>query len=157
MMNFEMIDTGCIDGDDLPWVPFTPYDDRVMQKYFKLDPVQGEMVLLMRAPADIDMARHHHTGTVIVYTISGSWKYKEHDWVAKPGSCVYETASTRHTPEGVGTEDVVTFVIVKGELNYLDDNDQIIAVENWRTAMDRYLNYCQENNIEARDLTSFSV
>lgn len=156
MMNFETIDTGCIDGDDLPWVPFTPYNDRVEMKYFKIDPVRGELVLLMKAPADMELARHHHTGTVIVYTVQGSWKYREHDWTAHPGSCVYETAGTRHTPQAVGSGELLMFVVMQGELVYLDGNDQVIAVENWRTAMDRYLAYCRDNGIEPRDLTGFN-
>ena len=156
MMNFEMIDTGCINGDDLPWVPFTPYNNDVYMKYFKIDPVRGEMTLLMKAPADMQLARHHHTGTVIVYTIEGSWKYREHDWVATPGSCVYETAGTRHTPEAVGDGEVLTFVVLQGELVYLDENDNILATENWRTAMDRYLAFCKDNGIEARDISAFN-
>ncbi len=156
MMNFEMIDTGCIDGDDLPWVPFTPYDDRVFMKYFKIDPVRGELILMMKAPADLELARHHHTGTVIVYTVEGQWKYKEHDWIAGPGSCVFETAGTRHTPQAVGKGELLMFVVLQGELIYLDENEQILATENWRTAMERYLAYCQDNGLEPRDLTSFN-
>jgi hypothetical protein len=91
-----------------------------------------------------------------VYTVEGKWKYKEHDWVAGPGSCVYETAGTRHTPQAVGEGELLMFVILQGELVYLDENDQILATENWRTAMDRYLAYCKDNGLEARDLTSFN-
>ncbi len=103
------------------------------------------------------MPRHHHTGTVIVYTVQGSWRYKEHDWVAHAGSVVYETASTRHTPQAASAEgpDIITFNIVTGELLYLDDKDNIIAVENWKTSMDRYLGYCQANGIKPKDLSTF--
>ena len=37
----------------------------------------------------------------MVYTIEGKWKYKEHDWIAGPGSVVYETAASTHTLEVV--------------------------------------------------------
>ncbi len=42
-----------------------------------------------------------------------------------------------------------------GELLYLDDKDNIIAVENWKTSMDRYLSYCQANGIKPKDLSTF--
>lgn len=155
MMNFEAINTGCIDDKDTPWIPFAPYSPEVLVKYFKIDPVRGEIVLMMRTPAEMEMPRHHHTGTVIVYTVQGAWKYKEHDWVARAGSCVYETAGTRHTPEAVGEGENLMFVVLQGELVYLDNEDNVLAVENWRTSMDRYLAYCKENGLEARDLTAF--
>jgi 2,4'-dihydroxyacetophenone dioxygenase len=157
-MYFETIDTGCINDADLPWIPFTPYDDRIFLKYFKIDPVHGEIVVMLKAPAGVEMARHHHTGTVIVYTVQGKWKYKEHDWVAAPGSVVYETASSRHTPQALpGDDDVIVFNVIKGELVYLDADDNVLAVENWKTSMDRYLAHCAAHGLTARDLSSFAV
>ena len=100
-MLYEHIDTAVIDGESLPWVPFTPYSENILLKYFKLDPIRGEWIVLMKAPIDMQLPRHHHTGTVMVYTLEGKWKYKEHDWVAGPGSLVYETAASTHTPEVV--------------------------------------------------------
>ena len=100
-MLYEHIDTAVIDGESLPWVPLTPYAEDVLLKYFKLDPIRGEWIVLMKAPLDMQLPKHHHTGTVMVYTIEGKWKYKEHDWVAGPGSVVYETAASTHTLEVV--------------------------------------------------------
>jgi 2,4'-dihydroxyacetophenone dioxygenase len=159
MMTFENIDTSCIDDESLPWLPFAPYSDTVQIKYFKIDPVRGEIISVLKAPPGMRLPKHHHTGTVIVYTVQGRWKYLEHDWVAGPRSVVFETASSRHTPVAPadGTEDVITFNITQGELVFLDDNDQIMAVENWRTSMQRYLDHCQAHGIVARDLTSFAV
>ncbi|EYS90419.1 cupin [Cupriavidus sp. SK-4] len=156
-MLFESINTGCLDSNDTPWMPFAPYSNDVMVKYFKIDPVRGETITLLKAAAGMEMPRHHHTGTVIVYTVQGSWRYKEHDWIAHAGSVVYETASTRHTPQAAYVEgpDIITFNIVAGELLYLDDKDNIIAVENWKTSMDRYLNYCKANGIKPKDLSVF--
>lgn len=155
-MMFEQIDTGCLDGADTPWMPFAPYSNEVQIKYFKIDPVQGETITLLKAPAGTQMPKHHHTGTVIVYTVQGAWKYQEHDWIARAGSVVYETASTAHTPEAMQGEEIITFNIVKGELLYLDDKDNIIAVENWKTSMQRYLDYCKAHDIAPKDLSSFA-
>jgi len=160
-MLYEHVDTAVIDGDSLPWVPFTPYAPNVHMKYFKLDPIRGEIIVLMKAPLDMQLPRHHHTGTVMVYTIEGQWKYKEHDWIARPGSVVYETAASTHTPEVVSTEGtndghMVILVQMTGDLVFLDDNNNVVAMENWKTALQRYLAYCEEHDIQPKDLTAFN-
>jgi len=40
-----------------------------------------------------------------------------------------------------------------GDLQILDDEDRVVGIENWRTAVDRYLAYCSANDIAPRDLT----
>jgi hypothetical protein len=124
-------------------------------KYLKLDPIRGETIFLMKVPAGTQLPRHHHSGTVIVYTIEGQWKYKEHDWTAGPGSVVYETAATSHTPEALGG-DVQVLNIVLGDLLFTDDQGRVRAIENWKTGLDRYLAHCKEHGIAPRDLTAFS-
>jgi 2,4'-dihydroxyacetophenone dioxygenase len=156
-MLFETIDTGAINAEDTPWIPYAPYSDDVLIKYFKIDPVRGETVSLLKLPPGAKLATHHHTGTVIVYTVQGSWKYIEHDWVSRAGGVVYETASTRHTPIVVSEDEtVIVFNIVGGELLYLDDQGKVVATENWRSAMNRYLEHCRKSGIVPRDLSSFS-
>ena len=147
--------TSHVDAESLPWVPFTPYSDEVLLKYFKVDPVRGEVVAGFRMPADADMAAHYHTGTVVVYTIRGSWRYVEHDWIARPGDVVYETAASLHKPVAVGDEEVETITITTGELLFLDDAGTIIARENAKTSLERYEAYCEANGLEVHDLTSF--
>ena len=39
--------------------------------------------------------------------------------------------------------------IIVGDWNLLDENDNIIAVENWRTMLNRYADYCAAAGIEA--------
>ena len=47
-------------------------------------------------------------------------------------------------------------VQVTGDLLFLDENDNIIASENWKTGLHRYLAYCEQHGIEPKDLTSFN-
>jgi hypothetical protein len=155
-MQYEQIRTAVIDDESLPWVPFAPYSSDVFLKYFRLDPVRGEIIALMKAPATMRLPKHHHSGTVIVYTIKGRWKYAEHDWTAGPGSIVFETAAESHTPEAVpGDGDVLALNIVVGDLIFLDDQDRVLAIENWKTALKRYQEYCRAAGIEPRDITAF--
>ncbi|SAK85794.1 cupin [Caballeronia calidae] len=159
-MLYQQVDTAVIDGESLPWVPFTPYSDDVLLKYFKLDPIRGEIIVLMKAPKTMQLPKHHHSGTVVVYTLEGQWKYKEHDWIAGPGSVVFETAASCHTPEVVSTAEeggyMLTLVSVMGDLVFVDENDKVMAIENWKTAMQRYLAYCEKHDIAPRDLTAFN-
>lgn len=156
-MFFEHIDTDLIDVESLPWIPFKPYTDKAFVKVIKVDPIRGEWITLLKAPGQMELPRHHHSGTVLVYTIAGSWKYKEHDWTATKGSFVFETAGTRHTPVGVGNEEVITLNIVQGDWILMDAEDRVLAIENWKTVMQRYLDHCKSNGIAPKDLSSFSV
>ncbi|VVM48970.1 2,4'-dihydroxyacetophenone dioxygenase family protein [Pseudomonas fluorescens] len=110
-MLYEHVDTAVIDGESLPWIPFTTYAEKVLLKYFKLDPIRGEWIVMMKSPIDMQLPKHHHTSSVMVYTIEAQWKYKEHDWIAGPGSIVYETAGSTHTPEVVSTGSSEGYVL----------------------------------------------
>lgn len=156
-MAYEGIDTGLIDCDELPWLPYTPFTDQAHIKLIQADPIRGETITFLRAPVGLQLPKHHHTGTVIVYTVKGAWRYLEHDWVATPGSVVFETASSSHTPiavEGHGDE-IITLNITVGELIYLGENDQPIASDNWKTMVERYVTYCAAEGITPKDVTSF--
>jgi 2,4'-dihydroxyacetophenone dioxygenase len=147
--------TSNVKGDELPWIPFTPYTDEVEMKYYKVDPVQGEFVLSMRFPPGLQLPTHYHTGTVIGHTLKGAWRYLEHDWVSEAGDTVWETAGSKHTPQSVGDEDSEVFFVIVGELLFLDEDDNIVARENWRTSLERYEAYCEENGLDVQDLTNF--
>ena len=149
----EEFETNYVNGQEQPWVPFNPFTDLVELKYYKIDPVHGEVVLSMRMPAGITLPTHYHTGTVILYTVSGAWRYIEHDWLAQAGDAVYETAGSSHAPEAL--EDTEIFLILVGDLLFLDENGQIIAQENWKTSVARYLAYCAEHGVEPTAITSF--
>jgi len=144
------------DVEALPWIPFLPYSEELKLKIIRLNPVNGEWVSLLRVPAGMGMPKHYHSGTVHVYTLSGSWGYKEHDWTAGPGSFVFETAASAHTPVAQPGEDVVTLNIVMGDWNIVDENDAVLAVENWKSMLKRYDDYCSANGIAPVDITSFA-
>jgi quercetin dioxygenase-like cupin family protein len=151
----QEIETNYVGSEELPWVPFTPFTDLVQLKYYKIDPVRGEVVLSMRMPAGITLPAHYHTGVVIAYTVSGAWRYLEHDWVARAGDCVYETAGSSHAPNAL--EDTEVFLTMVGELLFLDENGQLLAQENWKTSAARYLSYCEEHGLEPQAITSFAA
>jgi 2,4'-dihydroxyacetophenone dioxygenase len=44
------------------------------------------------------------------------------------------------------------FMVSSGERQLLDVEGQVVATENWRTAIERYLGYCRDNDIEPLDM-----
>jgi len=156
-MYFKTVDTAVIDAESMPWMPFVPYTNDVLLKLLKVDPIRGEWITLLKAPAGLQLPKHHHSGTVHVYTVSGRWRYLEHDWVAGPGSFVFETAGTQHTPVGVGDDEIITLNIVQGDWDLIGPEGQVLAIENWKSMMQRYLAFCETQGIQAQDVSSFSV
>ena len=155
MMNYEKVTTSYIDAPAYPWIPFSPYSDVVFIKALKADPISGTFVTLLKAPGTVELPRHHHCGIVIVYTIKGKWKYREHDWIAREGSVVYETAATTHTPVGADDGEIITLNIQVGDSIYLDAKGNVLAIENWRTMLDRHAAYYRSKGLTPIDITSF--
>jgi len=142
-------------GDSIPWVPWE-IAENVYLKLFKVDPVHGLMVLAMKTPAGVQLGRHRHTGFVQLYTVQGSWKYNEHSWTANPGDVVYETADSVHTFVSMPGDEVIAFVVLNGSLEFLDEDDNVLWRENWRTAIERHRRYCEANDIICPDVSSFA-
>src|SRR3546814_15341882 len=108
----------------LPVLP-SSFPTRRSSDLIKLDPVRVEMIVMLISPGDMQMPRHHPSGTVIVYTITGKWKYVEHDWIAGPCSVVFETAASEHTPQALAEGgEVLALNIIVGDLVYLDADNR---------------------------------
>jgi 2,4'-dihydroxyacetophenone dioxygenase len=154
-IKFDGVDAPCGANESLPWLTFEPHAGLVAVKLYAADPARGETVFLLRASPGVELPAHRSDGTTTIYTLQGRWKYREHDWVAGPGSIVFEPAGTRHTPQVLadGTDDTILFVVANGDLQLLDADERVIGIEDSRTATDRYLSYCRANDIRPRDLT----
>jgi hypothetical protein len=122
-----------------------------MLKYVKIDPSSSEMVLLVKASPHARMPRRHQGGTVIACTIKGRWKYLEHDWVAEPGSIVYSGPGECKTAQALD-EDILVLKVVVGDLAFMDDRGEVLAIENHETGLHRYKEHCRLAGIPARDL-----
>jgi 2,4'-dihydroxyacetophenone dioxygenase len=154
-MFYEHIHTTVVDDASIPWIPFAPHNPAVLVKYLKADPVRGETITLMKAPAGAVLPRHQYSGRATVYTIEGRWKYQEYDWLAAPGSIVCASSASSHTVEVMGHE-LLTLNIVVGDVIFLGDDDEPLAIENWKTSVQRYEAYCKAALIVPHDITSFS-
>ncbi len=140
-----------IQSDEIPWVP---QGERVWFKPLRFDLTSGRWVNLIRMTGDGRVNRHRHTGgQVLGYCIQGSWRYLEREWVARPGTFIYEPPGDIHTLVlEDGNEEMITLFVLEGVVQYLDDEDNILYQDDVFSKMERYLRYCQEQGIEPKDL-----
>jgi len=152
------VGTVLVDDESVPWVPLAPLSDKAQIKYLRLDPVRGEIIALVRLAAGARLPRHHHSGSVIVYTLEGRWKYLESDWIAGPGSMVFDSAASAHTPQVVGNgAPATTLNIIMGDVTFYSGDNEVLAIENWKSSLQRYLDYCACAGIAPRDLTALAA
>ena len=135
-------ETTYVRGGDQPWIPFEPLSERVLVRYHRIDPVEGQIVAAVLLPAGIGSAPLYHTGPVLAHTIRGAWRYREESWTSRAGDTVYEAAGSMHTAELAGAEETLVFLVVTGEFLFFDDEGSLIWQESWRTAMDRHAEHC---------------
>ncbi|SFB01183.1 ChrR Cupin-like domain-containing protein [Collimonas sp. OK607] len=138
--------------DDDPWLLLDSTSGAEI-KLCRLTPSTGEIVCLIRVPAGQTLAKHYHAGTVVVYTIDGTWSYNE-GWNASPGDVVYEPAGSTHAPTMTGTGPTTIFAIIQGGFEFVDEQDQITARCTWKNLNDIYVDHCQKNDLKMRDLTA---
>ena len=102
------------------------------------------------------LGTHYHVGTVRGYTMQGHWRYLEHDWVAKPGTFIYEPAGEAHRL--VITDDspeaALILFVVEGGLIYLDKavNGGFEAYKDGFTALELTRKHYREVGLDVRQL-----
>ena len=139
-----------IQSDDMPWVP---QGDRVWFKPLRFDLANGRWVNLLKVTGGGRVNRHRHSGgQVLGYCIQGSWHYLEREWVARPGTFVYEPPGDIQTLVVDPQEDMLTLFLLEGVVQDLDDDDNVIYQDDVFTKLERYLNFCRDQGIEPREL-----
>ena len=70
------------------------------------------------------------------------------------------TSSTRppgSTHTFFAEEDTSAFIVLEGALEFLDDEGNSLAIEDWQSMYRRYLDYCEAQGIDPPDLKSFET
>lgn len=138
-----------ISFDDVPWVP---QGERVWFKPLRFDRANGRWVNVLKVSGGGRVNRHRHSGgQVLGYCLRGSWHYLERDWVARPGTFVYEPPGDIHTlvvDEAAG--EMQTLFLLEGVVQYLDDDDNLVYQDDVFTKLERYLNFCRAQGIAPR-------
>ena len=135
------------------WVP---YAEGVWFQPCQFNVTSGGFSVLLKGLPGARIGVHYHVGTVRGYTIKGHWRYLEHDWVAKPGTFIYEPAGEAHTL--VITEDspepALIFFAVEGALVYLDKpvDGSLAAYEDGFSLLEHCRNYYREAGLDVEKL-----
>ena len=129
---------GHVNSDDLPWVEQGP---GVETKVVRVSDDFGTWVVLNRFQPGVVLPTHRHSGGVTAYTISGTWGYQEHDFVATVGSVVREPACSAHTlaVPSDAKEPAVVFFVIEGSLTHIGPDGSIWGISDAQTELARYL------------------
>jgi hypothetical protein len=91
--------------------------------------------------------------TVHGYTLRGSWRYLEHDWVATPGTYIFEPPGEVHTlVVDEDSETMVTFFVVESALIYVDDDGNQLGYDDVYTILEKARNYYREMGLNMAEL-----
>jgi hypothetical protein len=146
----DLVDVA-LDADDVPWVP---NGQGLAFKPLHFSPSTGTWWNLIRVERRGVISRHLHVGGAVHgFVLQGSWRYREHDWTARPGTYVFEPPGDVHTLEVLGDEAMVTLFCVEGLIQYLDDDDVIVQQDDLRSRRQAYLDHCRAHGIEPKALT----
>jgi quercetin dioxygenase-like cupin family protein len=137
----------------LPWFPFL--SEGIHLKLLRVNPSTGEMLLVIRVQPGAGLGTHYHHGVVVAYTISGSWRYRDADWIAGPGDAIFEPAGSTRAFETVGEAAAESFVHLTGALEFRDEAGKTLCIENAETLHGRYLAHCALHGIAPVDVTAF--
>jgi len=131
----EIVRGDCLsENDPRQWVPLG--DDNYSLPLC-LNASEGYWVHLLRATKPGVINRHRHSAPVHLMTFEGHWHYPEKDWVAGPGTYVFEPPGDIHTlcvPEGGAV--MVFMANVRGALLYVDEAGTLSGYDDVFTRID---------------------
>jgi 2,4'-dihydroxyacetophenone dioxygenase len=127
-------------------LPFVSLGDGSTLQLLQVDIDQGLWVIRTRFSPGMTVDTHKHTGSVLAFTLSGSWKYLEYpNDVNRAGSYLFEPAGSVHTlhvPADNLEETDVFFAIHGANLN-LDADGNVTTVIDAGGIRDFYFAMCE--------------
>lgn len=121
--------------EDVPWADWWLLEAKIL----RIAEDGGSYTMMTRMPPGCRLPKHRHMGPVSGFTISGSWRYLEYDWVATAGSYIYEPPGSVHTLVVEGDEPAVVIFEIAGGLVLFDENDNVVGYDDAESARERYL------------------
>jgi len=120
--------------DERLWVPQAP---NVWFRPLLFNTVNGEWVNLLRVTRAGVLSRHRHPAPVHGYVIRGSWRYLEHDWIAREGMYIFEPPGEIHTlVVDANVPEMITLFHVCGAVIYYDDQMRPTNHDDVHTKLD---------------------
>lgn len=129
--------------------PWHPWVGQIFLKPLLFDLRNGvyHTVLESRGPGII--GRHRHRGAVVAYTLEGTWRYEEYEWVAGPGDFVFENPGVIHTLcTDTGCK---VYFGVSGSLEFYGEREQLTDIMDVFVFLELYTSYCAANGIPVNE------
>lgn len=125
-------------------LPFVDYQEGMTFQLLQVNIESGLWVVRVRGQPGVQLPRHRHTGEVIAFTVSGSWRYLEYPEVNTAGSYLFEPPGAIHTLHVLANNTEVTdiFFAIRGANLDLDDNEKVISILDAPTVLDIYRQQC---------------
>jgi quercetin dioxygenase-like cupin family protein len=121
-----------VNASDVPLF-INGYGPGVSFQPLRLDAEHNEWVILATFAPGSGVPLHYHTGPAEVFTLQGSWGYKEYpDQPQTAGSYLYEPGGSVHTlfTPADNTEDTVMLIRVSGaNINFDDDGGYLSILD----------------------------
>ena len=132
--------------EDIPWAKIS--DDFLLKVVYASER-EALWITHTRFGPGFSSQKHKHTGAVYQYTVSGAWRYLEHDYIVRAGSFLYEAPGSTHTQSVLAdnTEMTETWTQVYGSNLNLDTDDKIEFVVDARSMRNFYLKRCEAQGL----------
>ncbi|OJG06072.1 hypothetical protein BG618_02797 [Pseudonocardia autotrophica] len=128
-----------------PWIPYG--GPNLYTRYLSFDPRNGQAHSLLRSSVPGSVGKHRHRAPITALTLSGSWGYREHDWVARPGDFIQENPGAIHTLYTDDPNGFSAFFVLNGCIEFFDDDENVVDVHDVFWFIDHYLRHCKENGL----------
>src|SRR5271163_4551787 len=136
------------DESESPWVPF---NENSAIRHLAFDVRSNMYANVLWVKQGGVLGRHRHNGRVFGYTLEGSWRYLEYDWVAKAGSYVRESPGVTHTLVSDDPNGMKTMFFMNGSLEFRDDDDNLLETLDVFWFIDHYVSHCRKHGIKLNE------
>ena len=133
-----------IPDDERLWVPQAP---GVWFRPLLMNTVNGEWVNLLRVRKSGVLSRHRHPAPVHGFVLKGTWRYLEHDWIAREGMYVFEPPGEVHTLVVDDDDEMITLFHVCGALIYYNEAGECVGHDDVHTKIELCRRHYAENGL----------
>ena len=127
-----------------PWVPFGA---NAAIRHLAFDVRRNIFSNILWIKSGGVIGTHKHRGTVVMICLEGSARYLEYDWVAGPGSFIYETPGLTHTLVSDHPNGVKLFGWLEGAIEFYDEHGSFVETLDVWWFINHYESYCRAHGI----------
>jgi anti-sigma factor ChrR (cupin superfamily) len=130
-------------GADFPWMPVAPGLSSRPLAFF---PDNAGWAVLLRVEPGTRIARHRHLGAVHGFVLSGRRRLAD-GRILGPGDFDYEPAGQIDAWSVEGDAPLVSFFVVRGPVEYLDEDGRVTHRDTAPAKAELYRRYCAEHGL----------